>query len=150
MDETDCHKVLKMALDADEAGNKEMAIEYYTRSVELILAITDRERRAKFDKFANQALERAEELKGIKYEPTRQTIPVVQSAGVDDVKLEVTGNLHSYTAEEKRVLEFTSNINSKIYVPFMDIDLRDKFIFPIPFTDKVIITMGNCNHQNQI
>lgn len=51
-------------------------------------------------------------------------------------KLTVSGFQDGYTDEEKRVLEFTSHINNKVYVPFMEIDLREKFTFPIPFTDK--------------
>lgn len=38
--------------------------------------------------------------------------------------------------EEKKVLERTSLINSRIYVPFMEIDTKERFFFPIPFTDK--------------
>lgn len=38
--------------------------------------------------------------------------------------------------DEKKVLEKTSLINSRIFVPFMDIDTKEKFTFPIPFTDK--------------
>lgn len=42
-----------------------------------------------------------------------------------------------YTEDEKRVLNHTSNINDNIFVPFMDVDLKDRFVFPIPFNDKV-------------
>lgn len=42
-----------------------------------------------------------------------------------------------YTEDEKRVLNHTSNINDNIFVPFMDVDLKDRFVFSIPFTDKV-------------
>lgn len=48
----------------------------------------------------------------------------------------MSGSRNAYTSEEKKVLEYTSHINSKVYVPFMDIDLMEKFIFSIPFTDK--------------
>ena len=51
-------------------------------------------------------------------------------------KLEVTGSRESYTLEEKKVLEKTSLINHRIFVPFMAIDMKEKFVFPIPFTDK--------------
>lgn len=34
------------------------------------------------------------------------------------------------------MLEFTSHVNNKVYLPFMEIDLKEKFVFPIPFTDK--------------
>lgn len=55
---------------------------------------------------------------------------------VHSPKLEVSGSRQAYTSEEKKVLEHTSHINAKVYVPFMDIDLMEKFHFPIPFTDK--------------
>lgn len=43
---------------------------------------------------------------------------------------------HVYTEEEKKVLEHTSHINSNVFVPFMSVDLKDRFLFPIPYTDK--------------
>lgn len=60
------------------------AIEYYTMAVELILSIEDKEKREKMNKFARQALDRAEELKGIKKDspsedPVRKN-PFQQSA----------------------------------------------------------------------
>lgn len=42
----------------------------------------------------------------------------------------------AYTEEEKKVLEHTSHINSNTFVPFMVVDLREKFVYSIPFTDK--------------
>lgn len=41
------------------------------------------------------------------------------------------------TEEEKRILEHTSHVNSKVFVPFMSADLQDQFVFTIPFTDRV-------------
>lgn len=39
--------------------------------------------------------------------------------------------------EEKKVLERTSLINSRIYVPWQhEVDTKERFVFPIPFTDK--------------
>ena len=107
------------------------------------------------NKFANQALTRAEELKGIKKhdqmtsdesDPTTRTIPV-QSPNASKIvpyipspsshsKLEVVGKQQGYTLEEKKVLEFTSHINAKTFLPFMDIDLKERYSFPIPFTDR--------------
>lgn len=53
-------------------------------AVELILSIEDKEKRDKMNKFARQALDRAEELKGIKKEsPTEdpvRKVPFQQSA----------------------------------------------------------------------
>ncbi|KAL7025655.1 hypothetical protein ACKWTF_013582 [Chironomus riparius] len=154
MADVNCHKVLMKALDCDERGDKEQAIHYYTMAVELILSIEDKEKREKMNKFARQALDRAEELKGIKKNespkesgkksiqtqsassPTtnapNKTVPTVPT---HSPKLEVTSK-EGYTMEEKKVLEKTSTINAKVYVPFMEIDAKERFNFPIPFSDK--------------
>lgn len=142
--------------DADERGDKAKAIELYTQAVEIILSIDDKEKREKLNKFAIQALTRAEELKGIKKDdqknqesagPTR-TVPVQSpnssnpSKIVSHIpppsqpKLEVVGKQIGYTLDEKKVLEFTSHINKMTFLPFMDIDLKERFSFPIPFTDR--------------
>lgn len=52
-------------------------------------------------------------------------------------KLRLSGGQSGYTEDEKRVLNHTSKINENIFVPFMDIDLKNRFVFTIPFTDKV-------------
>jgi len=41
-----------------------------------------------------------------------------------------------YSDEEKKVLAVTSMINGREYVPFMSVDLRERFAFPVPYTDK--------------
>lgn len=57
----------------------------------------------------------------------------VGSSGLSIVRSGPSG----YTEEEKRVLEYTSKINENLFVPFMNVDLKDRFVFSIPFTDKV-------------
>lgn len=59
------HDILSKALDADEKGDKELAIDFYTKAVELVLKISDPTLKERLNKYAIQALERAEELKGI-------------------------------------------------------------------------------------
>lgn len=59
------HKTLSNALDADEKGDKDLAIEYYSKAVELVLKISDPALKEHLNKYAIQALERAEELRGI-------------------------------------------------------------------------------------
>lgn len=142
---SEIHKILSQALDADESGNKELAIRLYTQSVESILQIEDKEERSRFTKFATQSLDRAEELKGIRRRPsesaaklpspTTSAIPVKSQSGPTTGHLDISGN-RVYTDDEKRVLEHTSRINSNIFVPFMSVDLHEKFVYPIPFTDK--------------
>lgn len=52
------------------------------------------------------------------------------------VHLKVSGKLAAYTEEEKEVLRRTSNINNNCFLPFMDVDLSEKFQFAIPFEDR--------------
>ncbi|XP_058130036.1 calpain-7-like [Anopheles ziemanni] len=150
--ESDIRAILTRALDADEAGRKDEAINLYGQAVEQILRLDDREKKDKLSKFAKQALDRAEELKGIKYTghnpvpgasltPTASNPVVRSSANLASPSrsgptLAISGSKHAYTNEEKKVLEHTSHINAKVYVPFMDIDLVEKFHFPMPYTDK--------------
>ncbi len=121
---------------------QEEAIQNYTLAVELILSIDDKEKREKLNKFAKQALDRAEELKGIKkISPTEDPVqtsalPNIGGSSSNSPKLEVVSKSGGCTMEEKKVLEKTSLINSRIFVPFMALDEREKFIFPIPFTDR--------------
>lgn len=59
------HEILSSALDADERDEKEQAVELYTKAVEFILKIADPKTRELLNKYAVQALDRAEELRGI-------------------------------------------------------------------------------------
>ncbi|XP_014222841.1 calpain-7-like [Trichogramma pretiosum] len=49
--------------------------------------------------------------------------------------LKITGS-GNYTEEEKKVLLHTSHINDNEFVPFMNVDLSERFQYAIPFTDK--------------
>ncbi|GLH15299.1 Calpain-7 [Gryllus bimaculatus] len=165
-----CHFLFTQALDADEAGNRDDAVELYSKAVELGLearsATSDPELHSKLTAVARQALERAEELKGIVTpsdkptlkstlpQPTLPSVPenttpagssrVPPSKGPErpglhrgsSAHLKVAAGQDTYTEEEKRVLLQTSNINGKEYVPFMIIDLQERFQYAIPFTDK--------------
>ncbi|XP_046678914.1 calpain-7-like [Homalodisca vitripennis] len=65
-----CRFLLSHALDADESGDKEAAVQLYTQAVEHSLAArsetSDTEIHQKLTALARQALERAEDLKGIR------------------------------------------------------------------------------------
>lgn len=50
--------------------------------------------------------------------------------------LKVVGGTSNYTEEEKKVLLHSSHINDNEFVPFMSVDLSEKFQYAIPFTDK--------------
>ncbi|XP_063972972.1 calpain-7-like [Diachasmimorpha longicaudata] len=50
--------------------------------------------------------------------------------------LQVTGGSDSYTEEEKRTLLTTSHINDNEFVPFMTVDLSERFTSPTLFSDK--------------
>lgn len=175
-------EILNQALDADEKDDKEKAVEFYTKAVETILKISDPILRERLNKYAVQALDRAEELRGIS-SSTHQTqaqnfsenhannmrvqcksatkskqsrhekcIIIMFSfiLATNTTKFETikpiprprattsSSSSSGYTEDEKRVLNHTSNINDNIFVPFMDVDLKDRFVFSIPFTDKVM------------
>lgn len=146
-----CRFLFRQALDADELGNKEAAIRLYTEAIELALdarnSTDDAELHGKLSPIMLQALERAEVLKGIKpalieSQPACATTSNSGSLGLskpfqrtDSQQLKVTGKA-TYTEEEKRVLLATSKINRHEYVPFMQIDLNERFQYAIPFIDK--------------
>ncbi|XP_067003093.2 calpain-7 isoform X2 [Anabrus simplex] len=128
-------------------------------------ATNDSSLQEKLTNLARKALERAEELKGItpleekrspvSTQPVLPSLPENTSASISvrasgpakgrerpqlhrgsSAHLKVTGGQDTYTEEEKRVLLQTSYINSKEYVPFMSVDLTERFQYAIPFTDK--------------
>lgn len=74
------HEILTKALDCDENGDKDRAVEYYTNAVELILKVSDPVLREKLNKHAIQALERAEELRGISSASQKPTNPQTPAA----------------------------------------------------------------------
>ncbi|KAI5710589.1 hypothetical protein M8J75_009955 [Diaphorina citri] len=156
-----CHFLLSQALDADEAGLKDTAVQLYMQSIEMSLntkkEITDSNIQQKLSNLAKQALDRAEELKGISSSkkgldsvsedssgstsgPVRSSTFQVSSSKPtlhrgSSQHLKVSGR-DTYTEEEKAVLLTTSKINNLNFVPFMNVDLAEKFQYAVPFTDK--------------
>uniref|UniRef100_A0ABM5GPJ8 Calpain-7 isoform X3 n=1 Tax=Pogona vitticeps TaxID=103695 RepID=A0ABM5GPJ8_9SAUR len=151
------HFLVTQAFDEDEKGNKDEAIELYTEAVELCLKTANETSEAglqtKLKQLARQALDRAEALKDLKpcqkdkpvvkqNQPVRTFFPLGPDFSLND-KPQTVRPVHAsepqgqrYTAEEIEVLRKTSKINGIEYVPFMNVDLRERFAFPVPFSDK--------------
>ncbi|KAK3914813.1 Calpain-7 [Frankliniella fusca] len=159
-----CRFLLSQALDADEAGLKDDAVELYTQAVELSIEAkkltNNPDQQKKISVLQNQALERAETLKGIckpseaseastasppSSERNKQFATSSESSSSAahaslhrgfSAHLKIVGGSDSYSDEEKLVLLATSRINEREYVPFMSIDLKEKFQYAIPFSDR--------------
>lgn len=145
--------LMQQALEADAAGLRDTAIELYTNTIEFVTQHSEL-MQGETKELTIRALERAEELKGITFSPSSssaETSPTKRSHAYtvnavgqalpklhrgSSAHLQVVGNTDGYTEEEKRVLFHTSKINHLDYVPFMAIDLKEKFQYAIPFTDK--------------
>ncbi|XP_073970790.1 calpain-7-like isoform X1 [Rhodnius prolixus] len=147
------------AVEAEELNEIEEAIRLYTEAVELAFngrkMIENEKFQEKFNYIINKALERAEELKGIKQPFIDETIKKEQEPDIlhntskrpvapqhatfvrsDSSKHLLVSGKVTYTKEEKEVLFATSTVNKHSFVPFMEIDLKERFRYAIPFTDK--------------
>ncbi|KAJ8922897.1 hypothetical protein NQ315_001439 [Exocentrus adspersus] len=147
-----CYFLLQQAIDEDEQGDKEDAVELYAKAIEYITQFPDL-MQGDLKALILQALDRAEELKGIKKsqseEQSLSTDSVVQQKATTSIAkdkprdllkgfsahLQITGQ-DTYTEEEKLVLLHSSNINGREYVPFMNVDLTERFQYSIPFSDR--------------
>ncbi|KAF7392820.1 hypothetical protein HZH66_008653 [Vespula vulgaris] len=138
-----CEFLINQALDADEAGLKDVALKLYTDAAELGLSVkvTTSEIKTKLNNLIRLALERAESLKdtvsSLKSSTTNarhQTKPALHRGS--SAHLKIASGSTTYTEEEKKVLLHSSHINDKEFVPFMDVDLLERFQYAIPFTDK--------------
>ncbi|XP_049622091.1 calpain-7 isoform X2 [Suncus etruscus] len=154
------HFLVTQAFDEDEKGNVEDAIELYTEAVDLCLKTSsetaDKTLQNKLKQLARQALDRAEALsepltKPIckiksnnnkpKPPPVRTHFPLGTNPFLEKPQAFISPQScdsqgQRYTAEEIEVLRTTSKINGIEYVPFMNIDLRERFAYPMPFCDR--------------
>ncbi|KAK2902793.1 hypothetical protein QQF64_010354 [Cirrhinus molitorella] len=155
--------LVTQAFEEDEKESADEAIELYTQAVELCIQTSnetsDQALQGKLKQLARQALDRAEGLKdslskqGNQDKPissaskgpaqVRQFFPLGPDFSLQDKSQPVRAVQTSepqgqrYTAEEIEVLRKTSKINGIEYVPFMSVDLRERFAFPVPFSDKL-------------
>ncbi|XP_061050676.1 calpain-7 isoform X2 [Eubalaena glacialis] len=154
------HFLVTQAFDEDEKGNVEDAIELYTEAVDLCLKTSyetaDKTLQNKLKQLARQALDRAEALSepltkpsckikatNIKPKPppVRAHFPLGTNPFLERPQPFISPQScdaqgQRYTAEEIEVLRTTSKINGIEYVPFMNIDLRERFAYPMPFCDR--------------
>ena len=136
--------LIRQAFDEDESQNTEEALELYTQAASLCLQLRKKAEEAtlreRVTRLAKQALDRGEQLKQIISPPSpppveSQTKPAPAAAAVP--KRQPAKNTGpAYTKEEISVLRITSNINGRDYVPFMSVDIQERFGYPLPFSDK--------------
>ena len=140
------------ALELDEAGQLEEALEQYKLAVEVCLqarqAVSDTDLKEKLNKVAVQALDRAERLRSdldvVKESEGGNGSPGARS----DVRsvIKPLGDLNwreegkvggkaGYSEEEIKVLKATSVVNRAEYLPFIAADLRERFAFPVAWSD---------------
>ena len=149
------------ALDLDEKGLEEEAVDLYAKAVELCLTAqktnNDEKLKKNLNKIASQALDRAEQIKNRDQTPPAAQAPplaatsvastkpkqrVIPPLGIEGLGLNDSSETSrarsggGYTEEEKKVLAKTSLINGREYVPFLSVDLKERFAFPMPFSDK--------------
>ena len=131
--------LLTEALELDERGEGEEALEQYKLAVEVCLqarqAVTDSELKEKLNKVAAQALDRAERLRSeleVKESPAIQgkTVrSIIRPLGELNWKEENKGaGKAGYSEEEIKVLKATSVVNRQEYLPFIAADLRERFV----------------------
>ncbi|ETN76311.1 calpain family cysteine protease [Necator americanus] len=152
--------VLLKAQLSEETQHYPLAIELYSEATQLCIQAgsncEDEQLQVKLRTFGNIALERLENLKRleqqIKIQLLTENLPNVP---VDELsKLNVSSSSSpdrpsptsespvlphkssGLTKEELAVLAVTSNINGRKYVPFLSVDLKEKFNYTIPFSDK--------------
>ncbi|XP_076050460.1 calpain-7-like isoform X2 [Oratosquilla oratoria] len=151
--------LLNEALELDESGMEDQALEVYTEAVQLCLnaskEVESETMQERLKMLSLQALNRAEVIKAAKDAGSSKAVPATKpsgpatyrvpplglSLGVDaeegaSSSKESQSGSSTYTKEELAVLRATSTINGRQYVPFMAVDLREKFSCSLPFQDR--------------
>uniref|UniRef100_UPI00358EEBE0 calpain-7-like isoform X2 n=1 Tax=Myxine glutinosa TaxID=7769 RepID=UPI00358EEBE0 len=157
--------LLDQAFVEDEQGDQDDAVELYMEVANLCLktskTTSDKELQTKLNTLTKQAVERVEKLKGIsptatatpekedKQQRAARPAPRIPPLGMnffgnnsDKATESQSRNIlpssssgEHYSREEIQVLRRTSLINGLEYMPFIMADLKERFIFPVPFGD---------------
>ncbi|GFR95180.1 calpain-7-like [Elysia marginata] len=136
--QTDLEKagfLLTEALDEDEQGNISEAVDLYSEAVQLCLKIVGKVVPplgfgAFGDDDDSSTKQRLVTSGPNSPKPSNKTFTPSGKRGLINV------GPSSYSKEEIAVLRSTSKINGREYVPFLAVDQREKFAFPIHFEDK--------------
>ncbi|KAJ1352108.1 hypothetical protein KIN20_008301 [Parelaphostrongylus tenuis] len=143
---------------SDDSGHEDLAIDLYSETIQLCIEASkkcdDEELRSKLRALANSALERVEALKNQKKTAAlTENLPDVPADELSAINLDENTpsqcsrpttplphisnhKVDGLTKDELVVLAITSNINGRKYVPFLSFDLKEKFNYSIPFSDK--------------
>ena len=125
---------LQQGLAEDEKGRKDEAIPLYTDAAEICLkackGLEDEDLKSKLQLLAKQAVERAEAIKNST--PTKKSTPTLPATSTTPQN---QGKKPTLTAKELEVLRKTSFINGKKYLPWLDVDIYEKFGYLDLFSD---------------
>ena len=144
------YNLLSEALELDEAGVIEDALDQYKLAVEVCLntkkIVNNEDLKGKLSNIAIQALERAECLQSQLDRKQNPSSPsevftvknITKPLG--DLNWKAEDDSHEqkvgYSEEEIKVLKITSTINGKQYLPFIREDLlKERFAFSVPWSD---------------
>ncbi|KAK9720406.1 cysteine protease [Basidiobolus ranarum] len=131
----------KVGEEKSNLGFSQEALRLYTSAADYYLRAakseTDEKLKTQIKQWLSEVIDQAEQIKStsltvkIPESPTgsyQQSIrsPIISSPGVGDVKL---------TNQELEVLKTSSYMNGKAYLPWLEIDLQEKFDYPQPFVD---------------
>ncbi|CAB4021278.1 Hypothetical predicted protein, partial [Paramuricea clavata] len=94
--------------------------------------LEDEDLKKKLQSLAIQAVERAEAIKG--QSPTKKNAPSLPSPSVSTTG-QSKGKKATLTSKELEVLKKTSFINGKKYLPWLDVDIYEKFGYLDVFSD---------------
>lgn len=144
--------LIKHALYEDERGRPNDALPLYTDAAELCIKtssslLDDDNLKKKLHSLAMQAIERAEAIKGMLNKKPGSSAPATSvTQAVQNLSLSSKGDVTSggstmdkrpqLTAKELEVLKQTSYINGKLFPPWLDIDLKERFAYPDYYSDK--------------